>query len=886
MSKDNDYGYSPVASAGGAYDDVHSGSQQQTLSQKIVESLLRSLLQTKLLLKKNLVVSLRAWVSTVIELLSPVLFILILLIIAHSPSPMNALIPRPVDTYNSHELPLCTPYIEDRCYTLMYTPSDSPLINELMSILGSTNIPPLEVNGNMSNYYGIIAMDTVEDIYQFVQDHPNVTMGGIEFKSMPQNFSIHYPTDPIINKFTYQNESLIRYNHLWNSTCPNYVDPFACIDYTVPINFALHRAINTFMSRDRNLTTMPKFTMTTSSFPLFNPSANSVGTYGCLFFYCGAMISFIFLMYKISYEKEKKLKQGMIMMGLSGSVYFISWFIWCILTNVLLTLITMAMGCVVQFEFFLTTNFFVNFLTFFLFGIAMNQVGFFILSFIQTTKAAIGIGMTIFIIGSLLQMMFNSIMGVLVFQIIYTTNSNWSLAARIVLYILPMFHFSKAITDINTIAMTSTYTGIGFKWKDLYLDYNTPQNPNVDIPETYHALLNLIILSVVYTVLAWYFEHVIPGNDGNSYPPWFFLLPSYWGFTEKRATYIETPHFDDSDVRDAIAAAHDESNQAPIKLVGLSKTYKNIFNSKRDVKAVKYLSMSIEDSSILCLLGHNGAGKTTTIGILTGLVSPSSGDAFVYGKSIVRDLAEVRKLTSVCPQHDILWNELTAREHLNLFAELKGIPVEDRPTSIESALESVKLTKVANNHVSTYSGGMKRRLSVAISTIGDPKIIFMDEPTTGMDPQSRRHIWNLIKTIKRDRVIVLTTHLMEEADILADRIVIMSHGAMACNGNSLQLKHRFGEGYSINVIAKKPELLPEVKSLIANLLPDSKLLNEAADFMNFGFSLDTDPNLVINFFKTLERISKDKENSPIRDWGVSHTTLDDVFLQVTKLKQN
>ncbi|EFA80183.1 ABC transporter A family protein [Heterostelium album PN500] len=830
------------------------------------ETIKRNLLQTKLLLKKNVVVAIRSWISTVIELLSPVFFILILLIIAHSPSPMNSLLQRPVTKYGD-SLPLCKPYTEDRCFTLMFAPI-TPLTTELMTILGQINDPPLSITTNLSVSYGIVAMDSADAILSFVQEHPNVTMGGIQFNSMPFNFSTRFPDDPIVKIFS----PLIDFNILWNSSCPNFIDPTACTDWAVPINLAMHRAINTMLSQERNITTQPTTTVTTSTYPLYDPSANSVATYGCLFFYCGAMISFIFLMYKISYEKEKKLKQGMIMMGLSGTVYWVSWFITCLILNVLLTLITIAMGAAVQFQFFLSTNFFVNFLTFFLFAITMNQVAFFILTFIQTTKAAIGIGMTIFIIGSILQLIFSS-MGVLIFQILYQTNSTYALVARIFLYVLPMSHFSKAITDINTITMLSKYTGAKFTWSDLYLNLNSPDSKNVNIPETYESLVNLVILAIAYTVLAWYFEHVVPGNDGNSYPPWFFLLPSYWGITQKKAKHIPTPHFEDADVVEAIEKAHSTSNRAPVTIQGLSKTYNNIFNKSRSVKAVKYLS-------------HNGAGKTTTIGILTGLISPSSGDAMIFGKSIVREMDEVRKMTSVCPQHDILWNELTALEHLQLFSELKGIPVHERQTAIDEALESVKLRKVANNQINTYSGGMKRRLSVAIATIGDPKIIFLDEPTTGMDPQSRRHIWNLFKEIKKDKVIILTTHLMEEADILADRIVIMSHGQMACNGNSLQLKHRFGEGYSINVIAKTPEQAPEIKAIVQRLLPQSKLLNEAADFMNFGFSLDTDPNIVINFFKQLETISKNSETSPIRDWGVSHTTLDDVFIRVTKLKQN
>eukprot|EP01132_Coremiostelium_polycephalum_P003057 gene3057-3825_t len=795
--------------------------------------------------------------STCIELLSPVFFILILLIIAKAPSSSNDPFNRPV-IVNNQSLPNCIAFNENRCFSLMFSPSNSTIAMELMTLMGKINDPPLPVIvpndtstlDSLQNIQGgIIAMPSRDDIFNFVQNHPNVTVGGLEFIAFPGNISQVLKDPLIISEYS----DLFRYNLLMNVSCPNILA--SCPKYGVQITMALQNTLNQYIVQQKNITgPPPKISVDTTTFPLYQPSSNA---------------------------KENKLRTGMIMMGLNGSVYWISWFITCFILNILLTLITIATGSAAQFDFFLSTNFFVNFFLFFLFTLSMGQVAFFILSFIQSTKAAIGIGMTIFIVGSILQLIF-SLMGALIFQILYENDSTAATIARIVLYPIPMFHFSKAVTDINAIAVMYQYTGIGFKWSDLRLDINTPGS-GATIPETYESFIHLLILAGVYTALAWYFEHVIPGNDGSSHPIYFFLQPSYWGITKKTVKHIPVPSFDDDDVRTAIEKANQNNNQSPVVIKGLSKTYRKIFNPKANVYAVRYLSLSIENSNILCLLGHNGAGKSTTIGMLTGLVSPSSGDALVFGHSIVSDIDSARRVTSVCPQHDILWNELTAREHLQLFSELKGVPSEERQEAINNALESVKLRKVANNQVSTYSGGMKRRLSVAISTIGSPKIIFMDEPTTGMDPQSRRHIWNLIKEIKKDRVIILTTHLMEEADILGDKIVIMSQGVMSCIGNSLQLKSRFGEGYSVNIIARSPENINEIKRFISQHIPNSKLLNESADYLNFGFPLSTDSQILVNFFKDLERLTK-TSNSIIRDWGVSHSTMDDVFLKVAKLK--
>jgi ABC-type multidrug transport system ATPase subunit len=191
-------------------------------------------------------------------------------------------------------------------------------------------------------------------------------------------------------------------------------------------------------------------------------------------------------------------------------------------------------------------------------------------------------------------------------------------------------------------------------------------------------------------------------------------------------------------------------------------------------------------------------GKSTTIGILSGLTPATSGDALINGLSVKNQISQIRSIIGICPQHDILFDDLTAREHICLYAGLKGVPASQWEPLIQERLQFVRLLSVADVHSGTYSGGMKRRLSLVISTIGDPNIIFMDEPTTGMDPVNRRHVWGFIEKFKKDRVIVLTTHSMEEADVLGDQIAIMSKGRLVAINNSIALKNKFGSGVIIN----------------------------------------------------------------------------------------
>jgi len=243
-------------------------------------------------------------------------------------------------------------------------------------------------------------------------------------------------------------------------------------------------------------------------------------------------------------------------------------------------------------------------------------------------------------------------------------------------------------------------------------------------------------------------------------------------------------------------------------------------------------------------------------------------------------LDKIRDITGVCPQHDILWNELTAREHLRIFAEMKGIPNNKIKEMIEEKLKQVFLTDVGNKQSGTFSGGMKRRLSVAISTIGDPKIIFLDEPTTGMDPGNRRHVWNMIEKIKKGRIIILTTHSMEEADVLGDRVAIMVSGKLKCIGTALHLKNKFGSGYRIRIVTPVSSV-DKTKEFVLSHLPHGKLEDAAAGSLTFSLPPEFNGEIP-NFFAQVEK----EEGNLIHDWGISQTTLEDVFLRLTRINMN
>ena len=205
----------------------------------------------------------------------------------------------------------------------------------------------------------------------------------------------------------------------------------------------------------------------------------------------------------------------------------------------------------------------------------------------------------------------------------------------------------------------------------------------------------------------------------------------------------------------------------PVVCRGLSKTY---YKQGKPFEGLQPTSIKIRRGEVLGLLGPNGAGKTTLISILTGLIRPTQGEAWICGHHIVRERPNVYRNIGVCPQFDLFWEDLTVEDHLLFYLRLKGCESTNEDEKIDSVCTQVELGPHRHKLAKELSGGMKRRLSLAISLIGDSQAIFLDEPTTGLDPLNRETFWRVLEKVKPGKSIILTTHLMQEADFLSDTI--------------------------------------------------------------------------------------------------------------------
>ncbi|XP_038571463.1 phospholipid-transporting ATPase ABCA1 isoform X1 [Micropterus salmoides] len=332
--------------------------------------------------------------------------------------------------------------------------------------------------------------------------------------------------------------------------------------------------------------------------------------------------------------------------------------------------------------------------------------------------------------------------------------------------------------------------GVGIQW------YNLRSSPVEGDSYSFTTSIGMLYADAfIYAILAWYIEAVFPGEYGIPRPWYFIFQINYWGGIPLEAGMPIPPAPTEQD-EDHIEP--EPSNLTlGVSIRDLVKIYK-----KGAKLAVNHLNLKFYEGQITSFLGHNGAGKTTTISVLTGLFPPTSGTVYINGLDIRHDMNIIRRTLGVCPQHNVLFDILTVEEHVWFYGCLKGLSEAEVKAELDTLLDDVGLLHKRHEQTKNLSGGMQRKLSVAIAFVGGSKVVVLDEPTAGVDPYSRRGIWDLLLKYRKDRTIILSTHYMDEAELLADRIAIISQGKLCCCGSPLFLKSHLGSGYYLTVVKR------------------------------------------------------------------------------------
>ncbi|XP_052011038.1 phospholipid-transporting ATPase ABCA1-like [Xyrauchen texanus] len=452
--------------------------------------------------------------------------------------------------------------------------------------------------------------------------------------------------------------------------------------------------------------------------------------------------------------------------------------------------------------------------------------------------------------------------------------------------------------------------GVGIQWNNLFSSPVEEDNYNLTT-----CLILMYFDACLYGVMTWYIEAVFPGQYGIPRPWYFPLTKSYW-FGESNSKN-STIHGKKGNAGDICTEEEPTHLELGVYIENLVKVYRH---GKK--LAVDGLTLGFYEGQITSFLGHNGAGKTTTMSILTGLFPPTSGTAYIMGRDIRSELSSIRQSLGVCPQHNVLFSMLTVEEHIWFYARLKGLSEEKVKTEMEQILADTGLLNKCKSRTSQLSGGMQRKLSVALAFVGGSKVVILDEPTAGVDPYARRGIWDLLLKYRAGRTIILSTHHMDEADILGDRIAIISHGKLCCVGSSLFLKTHLGTGYYLTLVKKNtepslsscrnssstvsyikkdddasesssdaglgsdhespvvPVYMPLISSLILKHVPAARMVEDLGHEITYVLPYESakDGAFVELFHDLNDRLT----DLGISSYGVSDTSLEEIFLKVAE----
>jgi ABC-2 type transport system ATP-binding protein len=298
----------------------------------------------------------------------------------------------------------------------------------------------------------------------------------------------------------------------------------------------------------------------------------------------------------------------------------------------------------------------------------------------------------------------------------------------------------------------------------------------------------------------------------------------------------------------------------------------NLTKKFGDFLAVDKLNLKIRKGEVLGFLGPNGAGKTTSINMMVGLLTPSSGKVMVKDEEVEK---MDKKTIGICPQELVLWENLTCYENLKLMGDMYNVPKDILKERIENLLKDLYLTDKIDTRVSNLSGGMKRRLNLAMAVIHEPEIVLLDEPSEGLDPQSRRVLWGYIRSLRDNdhKTVILTTHLMDEADRLSDRVAIIDHGNLLKLDTPENLKKEIGEGDVIEMSLPTKETKEYVMEYLDTLEDTISVV-------------EVDGKINLRAFNAVGKLPKivaalEKNNIQIDDLSVRQNTLEDVFIELT-----
>eukprot|EP01113_Clastostelium_recurvatum_P037818 TRINITY_DN556_c1_g1_i1.p1 TRINITY_DN556_c1_g1~~TRINITY_DN556_c1_g1_i1.p1 ORF type:complete len:1777 (-),score=529.48 TRINITY_DN556_c1_g1_i1:1681-6783(-) len=753
---------------------------------------------------------------------------------------------RPTNT--SAPLPLAT------MKRLYYTPDNDPQVTQIMYSVG---LPP-------SLLVGFPSFDAMQE--SFVLNHTTV-LGGVSFFSnftadglagTPQmyRYSIHMDSKNVPDTKKKEGQSI--------EVIPVGARLYLFSGFAA-LQIALDKAILSYHAQTTNGTAINQINATVRLLPLiaqnlwqrfhFIDIQNILSFMAGVYMTLALFISCFRLLTEMVYEKERRIREAMRMMGLKMGTGALANICTVLIVATLPIIIICLVLCYVGLYHYSSAAYVM--LLYFSTLISFISLSYLISIFMNKAKFAGIFGLLFTAAGGVIGVVLSVRKAGRVPRLVL---SLWSSAA-----------FALVGTNIATLEV-----------QNLGATYDTMTVQPDDLSPSNAALIGMIWFDAVwYMVLAWYLDQVMPGEFGTSRGALFFLKRSYWRNVlqgEENEDEIASKGVEMNEMYD-MSKFRADIEQVPdamrSRCAVLVRDLKKSFKSGQR-PAVDGLNMDMYYGQITSFLGHNGAGKTTTISMLTGLIPPSGGDAWIAGHNIRTNMPLVRQSLGVCPQQDVIWEDLSVAEHLRLYAALKGVPMHNIQATVDAMLIDIGLDFKRNANAGSLSGGQKRKLCLAIAFIGGSKVLFLDEPTSGMDPVTRRSVWDFLLRNKAGRAIILTTHFMDEADYLGDRIAIIAHGNLRCAGTSLFLKSRFGVGYVLTLV-KAPGCVTEgVSRLVVSHVPGAILTSDVGAELSYRLPRNEERY----FGQLLRDLDANLETLQVQSYGLGLGTLEAVFLEI------
>uniref|UniRef100_A0A669E9I1 ATP binding cassette subfamily A member 12 n=1 Tax=Oreochromis niloticus TaxID=8128 RepID=A0A669E9I1_ORENI len=551
---------------------------------------------------------------------------------------------------------------------------------------------------------------------------------------------------------------------------------------------------------------------------------------------------------KLVHERELRLHEYMKMMGVNTLSHFFAWFVECfiyLLVTIIIMTLVLKHGKILP-----NSDSFLIFLYLCDYGLSILAFSYLVSSFFDKTYIA---GLS----GSLLY-----ILCFFPFIIVTALEGSLTLMQKSGLFSPTCFSYASQYM--------SRYEaqGEGIQWSNSY------SSPIAGDTASFGWLCWLMLIdSILYFTIGAYIRTVFPGKYGIPAPWYFPFKLSFWAdlcCVRPKKNTAKGLLFSNIMQNDQLAFSNDKGKELPVgvALHGLTKTY-------GDQAAIQNLNVSFYEGHVTSLLGHNGAGKTTTMSLLTGLFAPSSGTIEVYGRDMQTNIENVRRELGVCMQYDVLFDHMTTKEHLLLYGQIKAPHWSDRELheQVRTILEDTGMYAHRHKRVGTLSGGMKRKLSISIAFIGGSRVVVLDEPTTGVDPCSRRNIWDIVIQHKKNRTIIMSTHHLDEAEVLSDRIAFLEKGGLKCCGSPFYLKEKLGQGYKLTLTKKIDSA--EVKAFVQAHVPEARLKEAQGNDLVYSLPPFNSSN-ASSYRSLLTALDSNLDALQLGGYGISDTTLEEV----------